>query len=317
MTSAQLVEAVCAGTLPDSSLVWRIGMHDWSKLCDVPQLQLALGAQTPGPSRTQRAIQPLAPLAAQAESRRRLDTMPFGFPVVRAPAPPAAPAPRMVPPPKPVERKAHASTLEAEPVQSRISHSLIPTSSDASRAPSSALAARVSTPSASGDEIRPQPFKRVALWAAAGVIAASALVAIWTLKNSQPELAKQSRDDRAPAVMTPTVATAAPAPPVSAAPNAPSSSSEPAATAPAKPASSATRLPARRVPARLAKPIPVPAAEAPSEASSAHEESAQPGNVASSASAPPPEPADAAPSAAMPKPESPPATLDPLVPSNF
>ncbi len=79
MITTEVVEALRAGRLTNRSLVWRIGMHDWSALADVPQLRLAAGpsalppaASTPGPVIHKSLVPP--------EQRRR-STLPFGLPV--------------------------------------------------------------------------------------------------------------------------------------------------------------------------------------------------------------------------------------------
>lgn len=82
MTTSGVIGGLRAGRLSERSLVWRIGMHDWTALFDVPQLRLAAGAE-PAPPASGRVVAHLAPLKAQAEARRRQDTLPFGFPAVR------------------------------------------------------------------------------------------------------------------------------------------------------------------------------------------------------------------------------------------
>jgi GYF domain 2 len=90
MITSEVVEALRAGRLNNVSLVWRIGMHDWSPLADVPQLRLAAGpsalpsaTSTPGPV----VHKPLGPAAEPA----RRNTLPMGFPAVRDPASVAQP----------------------------------------------------------------------------------------------------------------------------------------------------------------------------------------------------------------------------------
>jgi len=90
MITSEVVEALRAGRLNNVSLVWRIGMHDWSPLADVPQLRLAAGpsalpsaTSTPGPV----VHKPLGPTAEPA----RRNTLPMGFPDVLDPASVAQP----------------------------------------------------------------------------------------------------------------------------------------------------------------------------------------------------------------------------------
>src|SRR6478609_9412572 len=44
MTTLEVVDALRKGRLSEQSLVWRVGMHDWSAVLDVPQLRLAAGS---------------------------------------------------------------------------------------------------------------------------------------------------------------------------------------------------------------------------------------------------------------------------------
>jgi hypothetical protein len=86
MTAAEIVEGLRAARLSERSLVWRVGMHDWTTLGDVPQLRLAAGAaaaSAPPPSAPRVTH---APSQVQAESQRRRNTLPLGFPAVRDPA---------------------------------------------------------------------------------------------------------------------------------------------------------------------------------------------------------------------------------------
>ena len=113
MTTTEIVDGVRSGKLSERSLVWRIGMHDWRRLLDVPQLRLATDASVPVPASTHIAVKP--PASGQAESLRRRTTLPLGFPAPRDPASVQQPAglgslsavstpnstPRLNPPPKP------------------------------------------------------------------------------------------------------------------------------------------------------------------------------------------------------------------------
>lgn len=47
MTTLEVVDALRKGRLSEQSLVWRIGMHDWTTAIDVPQLRLAAGSYPP------------------------------------------------------------------------------------------------------------------------------------------------------------------------------------------------------------------------------------------------------------------------------
>jgi hypothetical protein len=98
MVTTEVVEALRAGRLTNRSLVWRMGMHDWSPLAEVPQLRLAAGpsalpsaASTPGPIIVKKPPKPTA------EQRRR-NTLPMGFPAVRDPASVQQPGGLSVPP---------------------------------------------------------------------------------------------------------------------------------------------------------------------------------------------------------------------------
>jgi hypothetical protein len=99
MVTTEVIEALRAGRLSNRSLVWRIGMHDWSPLAEVPHLRLAAGpsalpsaASTPGPIVVKKPAKP------SAEQRRR-NTLPMGFPAVRDAASVQQPAGLSAPPP--------------------------------------------------------------------------------------------------------------------------------------------------------------------------------------------------------------------------
>src|SRR6478609_3690001 len=47
MTTLEVIDALRKGRLSEQSLVWRVGMHDWSAVLDVPQLRLAAGSLPP------------------------------------------------------------------------------------------------------------------------------------------------------------------------------------------------------------------------------------------------------------------------------
>ena len=49
MTTLEVIDGLRAERLSDKSLVWRIGMHDWTPISDVPQLRLAAGSRFPPP----------------------------------------------------------------------------------------------------------------------------------------------------------------------------------------------------------------------------------------------------------------------------
>jgi hypothetical protein len=45
MSTLEVIDALGKGRLSEQSLVWRIGMHDWTSIVDVPQLRLAASAR--------------------------------------------------------------------------------------------------------------------------------------------------------------------------------------------------------------------------------------------------------------------------------
>ena len=49
MTTLEVVDALRSRRLSEQSLVWRIGMHDWTAVLDVPQLRLAASSRPPPP----------------------------------------------------------------------------------------------------------------------------------------------------------------------------------------------------------------------------------------------------------------------------
>src|SRR4051812_41576557 len=85
MTTLEVVDALRKGRLNEQSLVWRIGMHDWTALVEVPQLRLAAGSVPPPafeePAAAVRpvpssAVVPssLAPITAEAPAASSADT---------------------------------------------------------------------------------------------------------------------------------------------------------------------------------------------------------------------------------------------------
>jgi hypothetical protein len=82
MITSEIVAAFRAGRVAQRSLVWRIGMHDWSALAEVPQLRLAVGPSAlPAATSTPGPIVHAAPTVAPDQPRR--STLPFGFPALR------------------------------------------------------------------------------------------------------------------------------------------------------------------------------------------------------------------------------------------
>ncbi len=126
MTTSEIVEGLRAAKLSERSLVWRLGMLDWIVLGDVPQLRLASGAalsSAPPPASARvvsaRAAQP--PTEVQAESQRRRNTLPFGFPAardsasVRQPSGFRAPSPAPAPAPAPLAKPLSAPRAATVP----------------------------------------------------------------------------------------------------------------------------------------------------------------------------------------------------------
>ena len=97
MTTSEIVDGLRGGKLSQRSLVWRIGMHDWTIMSDVPQLRLAAGSAGSASSASSASSAPSIPPASsprvieqqatvQGESQRRRNTLPFGFPAQKDPA---------------------------------------------------------------------------------------------------------------------------------------------------------------------------------------------------------------------------------------
>ena len=115
MTTAEIVEGLRAAKLSERSLVWRLGMLDWVVLGDVPQLRLAGGAALssappPASARVASARVTPPPTEVQAESQRRRNTLPYGFPAARDSASVRQPSGLRVPSPAP------ASAPQANPL---------------------------------------------------------------------------------------------------------------------------------------------------------------------------------------------------------
>ncbi len=114
MTTTDVVDALRSQRITVRSLVWRTGMQDWTPLGEVPPLRLAAGPlaaqparpaasalaplpivppratpkERPAPPAPERLLHPppKEPARAARDERRRRNTLPFGFPVVRDPA---------------------------------------------------------------------------------------------------------------------------------------------------------------------------------------------------------------------------------------
>ena len=98
MTTLEVIDGLRKSQLSEQSLVWRIGMHDWTRVADVPQLRLAAGSTRPPPPAAARATQ--SPFPTQAEGLRPRSTLPLGFPGLNARAsvrPPATISSRPTP----------------------------------------------------------------------------------------------------------------------------------------------------------------------------------------------------------------------------
>jgi len=86
MTTLEVIDGLRKGTLSEQSLVWRIGMHDWTAVLDVPQLRLVAGSRPP-PADT-------APLSQEAVESARFTPVPaIATPLPAEPAMPSSLAP--------------------------------------------------------------------------------------------------------------------------------------------------------------------------------------------------------------------------------
>jgi hypothetical protein len=181
MTTTDVVEALRAQRITGRSLVWRTGMQDWTPLGEVPPLRLAAGplatqpARAPAPvpappaaisvpratqperlkgSPSERVLHPppKEPARAARDERRRRNTLPFGFPVVRDPASVRqptglhGPAPTAVAAPEPSSRP-RVAEVEALAIYERATPSL--TFSDSVRAEWQGTTGLVRQPTAS------------------------------------------------------------------------------------------------------------------------------------------------------------------------
>lgn len=90
MTTLEVIDGLRKSKLSTQSLVWRIGMHDWTRVADVPQLRLAVdstrGATPEGvrPPAAPGSGTPQAPFPAQTQTQRARNTLPLGFPGLEA-----------------------------------------------------------------------------------------------------------------------------------------------------------------------------------------------------------------------------------------
>jgi len=196
MTTLEVIAALRMSRLSEQSLVWRAGMHAWTRLIDVPQLRLAAGSLPPPPV-APRPVQP--PITAQADAQRKRDTLPLAFPTlkdrtsVRRPAgltqptlpstavaaanpqsevaaSPPAPPPSVPAPPAP-------QPLPALP------NSLAPTASDATEARAPGAFGDLEELLANERRADQRRSRRVLLGASLGSVALVAVFAFWVLRS--------------------------------------------------------------------------------------------------------------------------------------
>jgi hypothetical protein len=149
MTTLEVIDGLRTGRLFEQSLVWRIGMHDWTSIADVPQLRLAAGSRIPPPT-VARVTQP--PLVAPAE----------------------APGP---------------ATLPQKSLPSTMPNSLAPITAEASaEAPALAPGTWPDLEQLLSDERRAdqRSSRRVVLWAALGSAALASVFALWLVRAPAP-----------------------------------------------------------------------------------------------------------------------------------
>ncbi|MEI9936020.1 MAG: DUF4339 domain-containing protein [Pseudomonadota bacterium] len=275
MTTLEVIDGLRKQRLSEQSLVWRIGMHDWTSIADVPQLRLAAGSRSSTPAA---AAVTKAPFRAPVDAQRRRNTLARGFPAlkdsasVRRPAgfsPPSSQstprsptladpgATRLTPVP-PV-----AVPLALQPALSSIPNSLAPTTAEAD----AGERARAPGPWADLDELLSRErradqisSRRVVLWAAAGSAALAATFTLWLMHSPAHHEAEQPAIQAAQPGDAPALA-----PTVEAIIAAPSTSASAL-----KPAPAAARPAPKSVAPRFAeppKPIspPAPASHAPVE----------------------------------------------------
>ncbi|MEI9947942.1 MAG: GYF domain-containing protein [Pseudomonadota bacterium] len=75
MTTLEVIDGLRKDRLSEQSLVWRIGMHDWTSIGDVPQLRLAVGSRPPPPA-APRLFTPVPSVAAPLTQQPAQSTMP-------------------------------------------------------------------------------------------------------------------------------------------------------------------------------------------------------------------------------------------------
>ena len=232
MTTLEVIDALRTGKLSEQSLVWRIGMHDWTPVLDVPQLRLAAGSRPPPPR----------PASVQV-SEAALESNRF------SPVPPLA------------------APLALEAAQSGLPSSLAPTTaeaeaSDRARAPGAWDIEELLSNERRADQ---KSSRRVVFWAALG---AAALAAVFTLlllrspaRHAVAPIVEAARPTPEPEVAPEPAATLGAITPPSA------SAPEPAASpsAPQRLAPRFARRPKRAAPASdssLASPSPAASASA-------------------------------------------------------
>jgi hypothetical protein len=195
MTTLEVVDGLRQGKLSEQSLVWRIGMHDWTSISDVPQLCLAAGFEAA------LAVYDRPPASLTFSTSERDD----GQGNVEAA--------RLTPVPS------VAAPLPLEPAPSTLPNSLAPTTAEADPGD------RVRSPSAWDDldellsnerRADQRSSRRVVLGAALGSATLAAIFALLLLRSAAPDRteppaqAPQASEAPAPAATLETEAIAAP-----------------------------------------------------------------------------------------------------------
>jgi len=172
MTTLEVIDALRKGRLSEQSLVWRVGMHDWSAVLDVPQLRLAASSRPP-PAFFEPAVEPSAELPALATAASVVES---------------AAAPIVEPPLESTE----SAELSAA-VSSAMPSSLAPTTAEAE------AAAPVRAPNQWGDldallsseqRADERNSRRVVVWAALGAAALAAAFTLFVVRSPAPSPAE-------------------------------------------------------------------------------------------------------------------------------
>jgi len=176
MTTLEVIDALRKGRLSERSLVWRIGMHDWSAIDDVPQLRLAASSRPP-PAFMEPVVdsEPVTELFVAAKAESFIES---------------APAPTVEPEVESTELRSAGEVIPAG-----MPSSLAPTTAEAEAADPAAAREQweaLDTLLSTEQRADERNSRRVVLWAALGAAAMAAAFTLFIVRSPTPSPAEPS-----------------------------------------------------------------------------------------------------------------------------